>query len=590
MPYGSNSELPSAARDYSDHCQSVFRRVFNETHANTGDEGRAFATAHAAAKKCQEARKSMPDANAVEQAANPKSAQFKIFSGALTPFDGGDGRKRLRTIASSSVEDLGGDVVTAEALKRMAESAKGMTIFRNHSYKVPQDILGTVEKAEVKQSGIDGNQKPIHDLILDVVVMDTPDNNQTHKAVEDGVQLGTSIGAMIPPNGVRRGDNGGYIFDDLRLLEASIVGIPQNPRSWVQYAASAIKKVEEEDDTDTNEEFHASTEVSVGDGGPETVTATFPPEVEKGTMWAETKPDGSVKVTVQTNEVPEKGDETKKETDPEVTKDHVEDDSLDDRDWANLPEGNQAEADQLYAELDEIEKAADPDLVFAPLSSEARTNLKDSDFACPEKRKYPIHDKAHIRNALARCGDASNDQCGCGKVRAAARAAGVGTEKDWGPVLTKEADLTNESSDDPAHAKDETGEETPAQELGESAPESAETPATEDETSDADAALHETVTRSADVLADLVKSMTRERVSLLKQVKDAEAERDTARQQAKDAEANLRVAKEIVQRIANSPLGRKAVYREAVDDFNVRMSPIYGPEILKKLEKNNDAD
>lgn len=31
-----------------------------------------------------------------------------------------------------------------------------------------------------------------------------------------------------------------------------------------------------------------------------------------------------------------------------------------------------------------------------------RKRMKSSSFAIPKKRKYPIHDKAHARNALAR--------------------------------------------------------------------------------------------------------------------------------------------------------------------------------------------
>lgn len=36
------------------------------------------------------------------------------------------------------------------------------------------------------------------------------------------------------------------------------------------------------------------------------------------------------------------------------------------------------------------------------LSYLARKRLPRSAFAIPEKRKFPIHDKAHARNALAR--------------------------------------------------------------------------------------------------------------------------------------------------------------------------------------------
>lgn len=36
------------------------------------------------------------------------------------------------------------------------------------------------------------------------------------------------------------------------------------------------------------------------------------------------------------------------------------------------------------------------------LSDKDRKKLKDSDFAEPEKRKYPMEDESHARNALAR--------------------------------------------------------------------------------------------------------------------------------------------------------------------------------------------
>ena len=39
---------------------------------------------------------------------------------------------------------------------------------------------------------------------------------------------------------------------------------------------------------------------------------------------------------------------------------------------------------------------------MAKLSDKDRDRLKDSDFAEPEERKYPIEDETHARNALAR--------------------------------------------------------------------------------------------------------------------------------------------------------------------------------------------
>jgi hypothetical protein len=43
---------------------------------------------------------------------------------------------------------------------------------------------------------------------------------------------------------------------------------------------------------------------------------------------------------------------------------------------------------------------------MAELSTEARKHLPRSEFAEPEKRKYPIEDKPHARNAKARAAQA----------------------------------------------------------------------------------------------------------------------------------------------------------------------------------------
>lgn len=53
MPYSTNAELPPAVRKaYRDRCQSVFRGAFNAEMERHGDEGRAMAVGHVAAKKC----------------------------------------------------------------------------------------------------------------------------------------------------------------------------------------------------------------------------------------------------------------------------------------------------------------------------------------------------------------------------------------------------------------------------------------------------------------------------------------------------------------------------------------------------------
>jgi hypothetical protein len=39
---------------------------------------------------------------------------------------------------------------------------------------------------------------------------------------------------------------------------------------------------------------------------------------------------------------------------------------------------------------------------MAKLTSKGRKQIKKGNFAIPEKRKYPIHDRSHAANALSR--------------------------------------------------------------------------------------------------------------------------------------------------------------------------------------------
>jgi hypothetical protein len=52
---------------------------------------------------------------------------------------------------------------------------------------------------------------------------------------------------------------------------------------------------------------------------------------------------------------------------------------------------------------------------MAKLSAKARKKLPKKDFALPSERKFPIEDKSHARNALAR----SSGKSVAGKVRKA---------------------------------------------------------------------------------------------------------------------------------------------------------------------------
>lgn len=91
------------------------------------------------------------------------------------------------------------------------------------------------------------------------------------------------------------------------------------------------------------------------------------------------------------------------------------------------------------------------DFVSKAVLTAARENkLSDSDFALPDKRKYPIHDKAHVRNALARAAQmikrggagAEDARKALPKIRSAAKKMGIGQMEKSASAVLVEKDLT----------------------------------------------------------------------------------------------------------------------------------------------------
>lgn len=223
------------------------------------------------------------------------NTEFKIYSGALKAYESPEGKKRLKTTASSTIRDLSGDRMTDKAIQRMADSAVGMTIFLNHSYNVPEDVFGTVKAVDVVA------RDEYRDLDFDIELADGSDRaEKTYKYIKNGTKLGTSIGAIIK-DGFKEDD--GYVFEDVALLEASIVGIPANPRSWVQYALKALH----------NEAPGAGEEPAMqpGLGAMQTLgtswtdngtTTTATVDATKAKVWVDVSADGTVSTAVETDD------------------------------------------------------------------------------------------------------------------------------------------------------------------------------------------------------------------------------------------------------------------------------------------------
>jgi HK97 family phage prohead protease len=182
--------------------------------------------------------------------AETPARQFQIFTGILKATGSPEEGMYLNGVASSTVRDHHGDRILESAIRDMEEQAnRGLTIFLNHEYKVPEDVAGSSTSAKAVQRGTDKDGNPIWDLDLDISINDTNDRAvQAWKAIRKrGTKLGLSIGANIPEGGWDKNDAGRYDIAHVTLLETSIVGIPANPRSWISMALSALPPILEAD-------------------------------------------------------------------------------------------------------------------------------------------------------------------------------------------------------------------------------------------------------------------------------------------------------------------------------------------------------
>jgi phage head maturation protease len=382
-------------------------------------------------------------------------AKFSIFTGLLKAYEDG-GKKSFRTTASSTITDLAGDEITTEGIEKMAEKAKGnLTIFLNHEYRVPEDVLGSCKGTSMQTRGVDSEGNPIVDLDFDIDLNDAnPRALQTWEAIKSGVKLGTSIGAIVRHAEKKKG--GGLRIDDLELLEASIVGIPANPRSWVHYAAKSVNGV-------------------LG----ETESAYL---IDEETVIKEV-------------------DET------------------------------------LEAIVDDIEKAA------TCKGCGHSSGCDCTDCSCKSKDIEP--DKEAQTQVTVVVNEGAQEA----------------------PPSTPESALADETAD---------GDDAV---LGDSITQDVEPDITKDAEPDetVDTEVEDLKTAGLAAIATKLQELVTENTDLRKSLVDMEAERDELKE-------NFVVAKEIIERIADLPIGRKTAFSGPLNDFRTKF-PQYDNEFMKMLEK-----
>jgi len=344
--------------------------------------------------------KQLPERNA--------DSKFKIFTAALKAVEREDGAKILSCTASSSVEDLHGDTMTDECVRDMARQAKekGMTIFLNHRYAVPEDVMGkTIDTKTVSRAtGEDG--KAIYDFDLDLEVNHTnPRAMNTYSAIKDaGVKLGVSIGANIEEwefKSEKDGWWGGLLIKKVNLLEASVVGIPANPRSWVQNAVSALKSAytvnDSNSDIEDGDAAGALTEVKEASADGVVKTGV---EVPAGTTATLTvKADGESEVVIDDKKTADEAESTEEAPEGESTSEEDEADETATKAEAPTSPVDLEAAKSAVADLDSQsgDSSVTKDLILSLIAAvEKAVGERDAALAEKAKSDAMVKDAAEI--------------------------------------------------------------------------------------------------------------------------------------------------------------------------------------------------
>jgi HK97 family phage prohead protease len=211
---------------------------------------------------------------------------FKLFTGTLKAYETESGDRFVSGTTSSTIRDLHGDAMAMSALKSMEETAKqNMTVFLNHNYNVPEDLFGSATDARIVKR-VDGETgEEVYDLDIDVKVCpedENPQAMQAYRAIKRGVKLGLSIGARVENADKKRDEKSGvdtYVINKVRLLEASVVGIPANQRSYLHNAVKSLRSGA--DDLDVFVKSEKSVGDEFADGNIVVAEGTAPEGMEK---------------------------------------------------------------------------------------------------------------------------------------------------------------------------------------------------------------------------------------------------------------------------------------------------------------------
>ena len=137
---------------------------------------------------------------------------------------------------SSNVEDLQGDTVTDEGLASMAQVTPGeaySNLYLNHNYTLPYSFFGKLLASPVIVKT--GSIADLH--LASDCTMKQDAAKGTYIEIQNGAHFGCSAGFIITKWHVEGEETDWWspiFIDEVTILEFSVVGLPANPRAWVE--------------------------------------------------------------------------------------------------------------------------------------------------------------------------------------------------------------------------------------------------------------------------------------------------------------------------------------------------------------------
>lgn len=487
-----------------------------------------------------------------------RQVDFKIFTRGMEIIkaaDPGDTRKRIRCIASSSIEDRHGDTITDACIGGMRKQAVGLTIFRNHRYEVPTDVFGFVEKAAVKHLTVaeakDKGLVPDHIsstagdkvalLQLDIVVDESnPLSTQTLASLENGVTLGVSIGAMILDYDEKEGHEDSWwpplIINEVELLEASVVGIPANPLSWVEGAAKAIA-------------------------------------INKGLLGERASRDDLNKLLASKDKPSGAKDDDKAETVPPTNVPDGED----------MPDAEEEGADEVG---EDTPAAADKDVELpGPNGKKSAADIVETYRASQHPAEDEGVEPLSIKELRILVQDELHDVNGI-------KPSDEEVQKLLDAIAADqplEADTTPDSTEEP------DPEDTDAQEATEegSDPETAEGTAAEAEKqaqAEVQQLIEGGILKSMQDAASLIETTLTQLIQEQSRAATLAAENESLKQQLEIANVNVEAAITFVNKFMDLPMVRKSSASSEAKAFSRSLEATYGPEIMNMLNGKGSSE